>query len=130
MVKWEITDADLAEQITQAQRAGKEMVTRPSAIKSVEYMPAPLRRIGVTLNNGTTFFFPVSLIEKLTDATDEQLAQVAITPLRDALEWESLDVVLNAHGLLSNLLDTATPATVKRRRGQRRSAEKTKVAHT
>jgi hypothetical protein len=113
MAKWEMTDVDLAEQITQAQRAGKDMMTRPIAIQSVEYMPTPLRRIGVTFKNGTTFFFPVSLLRELRDATDEQLAHVAITPLRDALEWETLDVAVNIPGLLSDLLGITSPATMR-----------------
>jgi len=129
MAKWEMTDVDLTEQITRAQRAGKDMMTRPTAIRSVEYMPTPLRRIGVTFNNGTTFFFPVSCLRELRDAADEQLAHVAISPLRDALEWETLDVALHIPGLISNLLGITDPATMGHREDQRPPGTKTPAVH-
>ena len=45
----------------------------------------------VELNNGTTFIFPAHLCQGLTEATEEELADVTISPSGGGLLWDRLD---------------------------------------
>src|SRR5687767_1756298 len=64
------------------------------------------RRIVVDLTNGSTFAFPVSLVQYLQDATDGQLAKVEVLGQGYGLHWESLDVDFTVPGLMSGIFGT------------------------
>lgn len=91
MAKWEISDTDFDKQFEKATNMAKENdLKEPRAIK-VKF-DKKTKRIVVDLNNGATFIFPVNIIQGLTNATDEEIAQVKITPSKSGLTWDNLDV--------------------------------------
>ncbi len=63
-------------------------------------------RIVVELKNGATFLFPPQLVEGLTEASAENLAQVEITPSGEGLHWETLDVDLSIPYLMVGIFGT------------------------
>jgi hypothetical protein len=65
------------------------------------------RRIVVDLTNGSTFAFPISLVQYLQDATDGQLAEVEVLGQGYGLHWESLDVDFTVPGLMSGIFGTS-----------------------
>lgn len=85
-----------------------------------------LGRIVVELTNGCTFAFPPRLAQGLENASEDQLAEVAIFGAGYGLHWEALDVDLSVPGLLAGLL--GTKAYMARRAGQARSPAKTAAA--
>lgn len=50
------------------------------------------RRIEVELRDGCLFAFPTEIVEGLSGATADQLAQVEVDGNGAALHWEGLDV--------------------------------------
>lgn len=49
------------------------------------------RRLVVGLNNGVTVMVPVTLLEELADAADDDLTEIEITPAGLGLHWPRLD---------------------------------------
>jgi hypothetical protein len=64
------------------------------------------RRVVVELKNGSTFAFPVALVQFLQDATDDELAEVEVLGLGYGLHWESLDVDFTVPGLMAGIFGT------------------------
>jgi hypothetical protein len=73
-------------------------VTEPRAVKASYDVEAQV--ISIQLQSGATFTFPPRIIHGLADATPEELAEVEITPMGDALYWEQLDADLSVPDLL------------------------------
>ncbi|CAN7205687.1 DUF2442 domain-containing protein [Caulobacter sp. LjRoot300] len=83
-------------------------------------------RILVELRNGSAFAFPARLGQGLEDATDDQLAQVAIRGTGYGLHWEALDVDLSIPGLAAGIF--GTKAHMARIAGQATSPAKSAAA--
>jgi hypothetical protein len=64
------------------------------------------RRMIVELTNGSTFAFPVQLVQFLQDASDEDLAQVEVLGMGYGLHWDALDVDFTVPGLMSGIFGT------------------------
>lgn len=83
-------------------------------------------RILVELRNGSAFAFPARLGQGLEDASDDQLAQVAIRGAGYGLHWEALDVDLSIPGLAAGVF--GTKAHMARIAGQATSPAKSAAA--
>ena len=79
-------------------------LTEPRA-KSARYDPKS-GRIIVELTNGSIFMFPARMGQGLTDATDEQLADITLMGNGFALHWESIDAGFTVPGLLAGIFGT------------------------
>jgi hypothetical protein len=64
------------------------------------------RRIVVDLTNGSTFAFPVGLVQFLQDATEDELAEVEVLGRGYGLHWETLNVDYTVPGLMSGIFGT------------------------
>lgn len=64
-------------------------------------------RIVVELTSGATFAFPPRLVEGLTEATADQLADIELLGGGCGLHWEQLDVDYTVPGLVNNVFGTA-----------------------
>ncbi|MCJ9750144.1 DUF2442 domain-containing protein [Neorhizobium sp. BETTINA12A] len=114
----EITDAEL----TQAKRRWEtERAQRPVPV-SVRFDSAS-GRIVVEFANGAAFMVPARSLEGLTEAEDEQLAEVALLG-ETGLHWESLDVDYSISGLMSGVFGSRTFMEAQRRGGQSKSPAK------
>lgn len=78
--------------------------SQPKAIK-VFYEPDS-KMIKIIFSNNSAFAFPSNIGQGLAGASDEDLAQVEITPSGEGLYWENLDVDLSIPGLISGLYGT------------------------
>ena len=63
-------------------------------------------KINILMSNGAEFGFPAELGEGLAGASPEQLSEVEITPSRQGLHWESLDVDLSIPALMNGIFGT------------------------
>ena len=64
-------------------------------------------RIVVELDSGATFTFPPQLVEGLTEATADQLADIELLGGGFGLHWERLDVDYTVPGLVNGIFGTA-----------------------
>lgn len=107
----EITDAELEA----AAEAGRvEFETMPHAARA-QYD----RRTGlVTLHlyNDCVFSFPARQLQGLADATDDDLAEVELSPFGYGVHWEKLDADFTVPGLLAGRFGTARFMSVYRER--------------
>lgn len=102
MAKWEISNDDFDKQFEEATKRAKENdLKNPRAVK-VKF-DKKTHRIVVDLNNNTTFIFPVNIIQGLTNATNEELEQVKITPSQSGLTWDKLDVHFSIISLMTGM---------------------------
>lgn len=63
-------------------------------------------RIVVELTNGSTFMFPARLAQGLTDASDDDLAQITLMGDGFALHWETLNEGFTIPGLMAGIFGT------------------------
>ena len=94
-----IEDAEAAER-----REDRSLGSEPRA-KRVRYN-RKTGRVVVELTNKCSFAFPARRAQGLEDASDDELADVAILGLGLGLHWEELDVDLSVPGLLAGLFGT------------------------
>lgn len=89
-----LTDAAIVAQLPPARRQTREARRREPTGKSVRYRRAA-RVLELQLINGVTLSVPVGRIPQLADATDAELAHVALTPSGWLILWERLDQELS-----------------------------------
>ncbi|KSB87301.1 hypothetical protein AS593_22915 [Caulobacter vibrioides] len=102
----------------------KQAKTEPRA-RSARYDRAS-GRIEVELTSGAAFAFPARLGQGLETATEEELAQVLVSPGGYGLHWQALDVDLSIPGLAAGFFGTKTH--MARIAGRARSAAKSTAA--
>jgi hypothetical protein len=98
----EITDAE----IEAARERGRIVAETQPHATSARY-DAKARRIIVELTNGATFAFPPALVEGLTSASDDELAEVEVIGKGYGLHWETLDEDYTVPGLVNGVFGTA-----------------------
>lgn len=97
----EPTDAEIDKAIA----LGEALALSEPRAASARYDPSS-GRVAVELTNGSAFAFPARLGQGLEDATDDQLAQVAVLGSGYGLHWEALDVDLSIPGLAAGVFGT------------------------
>jgi hypothetical protein len=85
-----------------------------------------LRQIVVKYTNGTIFSFPPVLVQGLSGASAEQLADIRILGKGFGLHWEALDVDLSVPGLVDYVFGSRK--LMARQAGQAKSPAKSKAA--
>jgi Protein of unknown function (DUF2442) len=63
-------------------------------------------RTVIDLDNGTAFSFPPILAQGLSHASEADLKQIEISPLRTGLRWPRLDFDLTVEGLLAGVFES------------------------
>ena len=63
-------------------------------------------RIVIDLTNGSTFMFPARMAQGLSDASDDDLAQITLMGDGFALHWETINEGFTVPGLLSGIFGT------------------------
>ena len=86
-------------------------------------------RVEILFNDGVLFAFPAALGQGLAGASPADLAEVTLSPGRQALHWERLDVDLEIAGLVAGVFGTkAWMQELGRRGGSVTSARKARAA--
>lgn len=117
----ELTD----EQIEAAEARGRQARGTEPRAAAARYDQAS-GRILLDLTNGCAFAFPARLAAGLSEASEQQIAQVEILGAGTGLHWESLDLDLSVPELLNGLFGTR--AQMARLAGQGRSEAKAAAA--
>jgi hypothetical protein len=85
-------------------------------------------RVVVDLTNGCTFAFPARIVQGLEQASDADLAEVAVLGSGYALHWPTLDVDITVPGVLAGVF--GTKAYMARLAGQATSPAKAAAARS
>jgi hypothetical protein len=102
-----LTDEEILAQIPAARARAKR--ESQSGIRALDASyDAERRLVVIHLKNGSFFGFPPDLAQGLRGASDEQLAEVEVTPSGDALHWETLDADFYVSALLTGVFGTKT----------------------
>ncbi len=98
-----LNDEDFMRRYAAAVESGRKSEEREQRAKSARY-DASTGRVVLELKHGCFFEFPARYVQGLSEATDEQLAQVRLLGSRGyTLEWEELDVHLAVPGIISGI---------------------------
>jgi len=100
--KFKIDDAEFERQFIEATKRGEQALKEEPRAVAVRY-DRKQKRVIIDLVNGATYIFPPALAQGLSEATDEEIADVKILGRGFALEWTKLDVHFSIQGLLSGV---------------------------
>jgi hypothetical protein len=100
--KFAVDEAELGRQHAEAVRRGEEKLKTEPQARAAAYDPNTNRLI-IDLKNGTTFIVPCNLVQGLSSAKPELMAEVELLPRGAALHWEKLDVDLSLAELISGV---------------------------
>ena len=116
--------AELQTEIDRARLVGEALdETEPRAVEA--WYQDDSNRIFIELSTDVIMGFPAGLLQGLSNATPQQLAEVEVTPSGYGLHWESLDVDLGVPQLVAGLFGTkAWMAELGRQGGKSRSSAK------
>lgn len=98
--KFEMGEAEFERQYIEATERGERALREEPRAVAVRY-DRQQKRVIIDLNNGATYIFPPVLAQGLSEATDEEIADVKVLGQGFALEWTTLDVHFSIKGLLS-----------------------------
>ena len=128
--QWEVEEADLDRQHTEAVQQGEATARVEPQATSVTYDEASQRLI-VQLRNGVVFLLPRALVQGLGDASPEDITQVRLGPRGASVHWDRLDLDFSLAGLIAGVFGTpAWMAELGRRGGQATSEAKAAAART
>ena len=83
----------------------------------------------VNLDNGATFIVPAAFIEGLSSANDEERSHIMIPPLRDGVDWPTLDIQVDLEALMMGIFGSKKwMASLGRAGGATRTEAKARAA--
>jgi len=100
--KLEINEAEFERQFVEATKRGEKALREEPRATAVRY-DKKQKRVIIDLNTGATYIFPPRLAQGLSEATDEELADVKILGHGFVLEWTKLDEHFSIKGLLAGV---------------------------
>lgn len=100
--KLEINEVEFERQFVEATRRGEKALREEPRAITVRY-DKKQKRVIIDLNTGATYIFPPRLAQGLSQATDEELADVKILGHGFTLEWTKLDEHFSVKGLLAGV---------------------------
>ena len=108
---------------------GKRTRLLPTAVMDAHYNPEE-NRLSLRLKNGVFVNFPIASISELRGHHPHELAQVTVSPGRDGLIWDCIDVAISAPGLLTDAFGSALRSKLGKIGGQRTSTAKANAARS
>lgn len=133
--KFTVDKRDLEKEHLDAAATGDSTMENEPRATAVRY-DSRKKRIIVELSNDSTFIFPPKLAQGLAEATESELADVAILGVGFALDWPQLDAQFSVSGLIAGVFGTRRwmhdlqrhLAQAGRRGGSSRSAAKSRAS--
>ena len=119
-------DADLTDAEIDAATARGEQLRKVQPRAASARYDHKLRQIVVKYTNGATFSFPPALVQGLSGASADKLADIRILGRGFGLHWEALDTDLTVPGLVDYVFGARKVAA--RLAGRAKSPAKSKAA--
>jgi hypothetical protein len=113
-------------EIEAARERGRDIANSPSAVEEVRAMPD--RMLFFLFKNGARLEIPLAAIDELSEATESDLREIVISPLRDSISLPPLDVDIYVPGLISDVLNSNAASNFARLGGSKRTPKKRAAA--
>ncbi len=123
----EIPDDFLDKQIERAKADWLKAEETEVRAKSAKYDPR-LKLLIVKLSNGAEIRLPPHLLEGLSEASPDQIADVHLSGNGDSIHWEKLDIDFSISGLASGILGTKAWMSELGREGGKKSTRAKSIA--
>ena len=118
----ELTDNELTNEIELA--TALEQSDRAAGLRaSTARYDSKTERVVLELTNGTSFGFPIAVVQGLEHATAKQRAAVTLSPSGVAVEWEALNADMSIPGILAKTFGTSLAAQSLGRAGGTSTSE-------
>lgn len=104
MMTTPITQPEIDKQIDAAIARSAEQISEPKACEVIYNKQS--RKIIIHFDNDCTFECPVSLLQGVCDLTDDEIAQVELTPAGWGITWSSADLDFGVNELVQGVFGT------------------------
>jgi hypothetical protein len=128
MGKWSFSKEELDRRFAEASRLGEKALQTDPRAKSVSYDPQN-RRLLIDMLDGSLLGIPIEYIQGLANASNDEIKTMQLSPLGDALRWESRNLEFSVAGLAGKRFgNRAWMAELGRKGGSKTSPAKTAAA--
>lgn len=122
----ELTQPEIDSQIDAAIARTNEQISEPSACEVLYNQQS--RKIIIHFDNDCTFECPVSLLQGVSDLTDDEIAKVELTPAGWGITWKLADLDFGVNELVQGVFGTKAWMKEIAARGGRSKSEKKRAA--
>ncbi len=122
MSRWRMSDEEFERQYIEATRRGNEALKTEPEARSATYDRVS-NRLVIELKNGVVLIVPCDLIQGLSDAHPDEIAEVELMPRGAALHWEKLDQDFSVAGLMRGIYGNKAWMESLQRRNSRANAK-------
>lgn len=126
MMAAELTQPEIDRQIDDAIALGSEQISEPRACEVIYNQES--RKIVIHFDNDCTFECPVSLLQGVSNLTDDQIAEVELTPAGWGITWSNADLDFGVNELVQGVFGTKAWMKEIAAKGGRSKSEKKQAA--
>ncbi len=122
----ELTQQEIDNQIDAAIARSSEQIFEPKACEVIYNRES--RKIVIHFDNDCTFECPVSLLQGVSNLTDDEIAKVELTPAGWGISWSKADLDFGVNELVQGVFGTKAWMKEIARKGGRSRSEKKQAA--
>jgi hypothetical protein len=122
----ELTQQEIDNQIDAAIARSSEQIFEPKACEVIYNRES--RKIVIHFDNDCTFECPVSLLQGVSNLTDDEIAKVELTPAGWGITWSKADLDFGVNELVQGVFGTKAWMKEIARKGGRSRSEKKQAA--
>ena len=104
MMAAELTQTEIDNQIDAAIARSSEQISEPKACEVIYNRES--RKIVIHFDNDCTFECPVSLLQGVSNLTDDEIAKVELTPAGWGITWSNADLDFGVNELVQGVFGT------------------------
>ena len=122
----ELTQTEIDNQIDAAIARSSEQISEPKACEVIYNRES--RKIVIHFDNDCTFECPVSLLQGVSDLTDDEIGEVELTPAGWGITWSNADLDFGVNELVQGVFGTKAWMKEIAAKGGRSRSEKKQAA--
>ena len=126
MMAAELTQQEIDRQIDDAIARSSEQISEPKACEVIYNRES--RKIVIHFDNDCTFECPVSLLQGVSDLTDDEIGEVELTPAGWGITWSNADLDFGVNELVQGVFGTKAWMKEIAAKGGRSRSEKKQAA--
>lgn len=104
MMAAKLTETEIDNQIDAAIARSSEQISKPKACEVIYNRES--RKIVIHFDNDCTFECPVSLLQGVSNLTDDEIAKVKLTPAGWGITWSEADLDFGVNELVQGVFGT------------------------
>ena len=126
MMAAELTQQEIDRQIDDAIARSSEQISEPKACEVIYNRES--KKIVIHFDNDCTFECPVSLLQGVSDLTDDEIGKVELTPAGWGITWSEADLDFGVNELVQGVFGTKAWMKEIAAKGGRSRSEKKQAA--